>query len=42
MDGVRIFYVGGGAKPRAWGQRKIDRPTVFIYFYLYYKYIFIL
>jgi len=26
MDGGRIFYVGGkvGAKPRAWGQRKID------------------
>ena len=26
MSGGRIFYVGGkvGAKPRAWGQRKID------------------
>ena len=27
MGGGRIFYVGGGkvgAKPRAWGQRKID------------------
>jgi len=26
MGGGRIFYVGGkvGAKPRAWGQTKID------------------
>ena len=26
MSGARIFYVGGkvGAKPRAWGERKID------------------